>query len=193
MQCSWCFRALNSPLSRPSCQPLPRQTGQLLTDSCSARSALDKVKSYRDTFRRFRSFCLQVLSSQEGEQNHSIWEGLGFFTEPSRKVQGGVLGTNDLIALALGGTSRLILGERMQPACDACCCTLTMLLALGWTEIRGHCVLGKIWLRIYLRIYPGGTLGIVCAKTVCSVSLTACSYVGQLLCSESSPSRRTWN
>lgn len=62
------------------------------------------------------------------------------------------------------------------PACDTCCSTLTMLLALGWTEIHGHSVLGKMWLRIYPRVYPGGTLGTVCAKTVCSESLTACSY-----------------
>lgn len=51
-----------------------------------------------------------------------------------------------------------------------------MLLALGWTEIHGHSVLGKIWLRIYLRVYPGGTLGTACAKPICSVNLTACSY-----------------
>lgn len=99
----------------------------------------------------------------EGEQKEG-WEGLGLYTEPSRKVQGGVLGTNDLIALVLGGTSTLIWGKCMQPVCDACCSTLTMLLALAWTEIHGHCVLGNFWLRVDFRIYPGGTLRTVCAS-----------------------------
>lgn len=77
------------------------------------------------------------------------------------------------------GTGRHIktdLGEMHASACDASCSILTMLLALGWTKIHGHCVLGNFWLRIYLRIYPGGTVGTDCAKTVCSVSLTTRSY-----------------
>lgn len=45
---------------------------------------------------------------------HSVWEGLGLYTEPSRKVQGGVLGINDLTALVLGETSRVILGKCMH-------------------------------------------------------------------------------
>lgn len=45
------------------------------------------------------------------EQNHSVWDEHGLQAEPSRKVQGGVLGANDPIALVLGGTSRVVLGK----------------------------------------------------------------------------------
>lgn len=53
----------------PSCQRPPRQTGQLLTaPPCSARSALDRVKSYQDTFTRFRAFIYRLCAAARGNR-----------------------------------------------------------------------------------------------------------------------------
>lgn len=53
------------------------------------------------------------LRAARSGNSRFVWEGLGLSTEPSRKVQGGVLHGNDLTALALGGTSRVVLRRCM--------------------------------------------------------------------------------
>lgn len=118
-----------------------------------------------------------------------MWEELGLSTEPSRKVQGGDLGGNNPIALALGGTSRVVLRRCMWQACKH---------VLYDVELRPRCwlleglqsmptlYLGKAG----LRVCPGGTFGSVCAKSVHGVSLTAWTYSRTHTSSVSFPSRR---